>query len=550
MKGAGKIYWVLLLIFSLFASETGYSQSTNLKTECKYKIGLSFEPEENKLSGKVKIIHPSDSVFVLAKALKLISVEADGKEVLFTSFTPLDSNSNEYSINFQPEKLIINYSGQIRQEDFPKTISNLNMVTSDLIELSDHIDWYPKLKNYLQPIYHLSIDLPEKFEIVTNCTKITETKNSGRNLTTWESSDVYSITLVAAPELKKSVLSENELTIEIYYKSLPASYTDSMKTDLMKTWNFYENLYGVAGANNNLRVVYSPRTAGGYARAPLIVVSEKYALEQLSAANGYARDFRLNAHEMAHYWSKANPSTPDDWINEGLAEFSALLASEQLIGKDFSDLLVEEYKGIVFNTQTDVSVLETKSDSWEREINRYYKPTLLLNDLKKKYGDSRLKEFFHLLYKKFAESKAANTKLFIDALNETYGHEEAESFLNALSEKNWVKEISTTAIADLDTVIVGTWVGKLTQFGTTTQFVLNVKTTDNEVVATLDSPDQNAFDIPVSEFRFTGENVFFRVGIASATYTGKLKSDRNRIIGIWNQRDVEYILDISKQYKK
>ena len=69
------------------------------------------------------------------------------------------------------------------------------------------------------------------------------------------------------------------------------------------------------------------------------------------------------------------------------------------------------------------------------------------------------------------------------------------------------------------------------------------------MVATLDSPDQNAFDIPVSEIRFMNETLFLRIGIASATYTGKLNSERTTITGIWNQRNVEYPLNISKQNK-
>ena len=545
-----KLFCLGLMTGIVLGLQAAPSPSRTAEADCKYEISIRFDPNQNKLSGEVKVIHPSDSVFVLAKTLNVISVKAGGKNVPFTT-SANSSLSNEYSVSSKPETLVINYSGQIRQEDFPKTISNLNMLSPDLIELSDHIDWYPKMKIYSQPVFHLSVNLPENFDVVTNCNFISETKTGERKISVWESDEnVYSLTLLAAPEFKKSVLSENGSTIEIYYKDLPATYIDSMKADLMKTWDFYKNLYGVNGANDELRIVYSPRTAGGYARAPLIVVSENYALEQFASANGFARDFRLNAHEMAHYWSKAATSTSEDWINEGLAEFSALLASERFIGKNFSQLLVDEYKGMVYTTQTDVSVLETKSDSWERDINRYYKPTLLLNDLKEKYGDNQLDEFFSLLYKKFEEAKAANTGLFMEALKETYGTVEADSFLKALSEKNWVKETKRTAVADLDTAIIGTWTGKLSQFGTTTLFVLNIKIAGSEVVATLDSPDQNAFDIPVSEFGFIDDTIFFRVGVASASYSGKLNRVDQTITGIWKQRDAGYSLDISRQNKK
>ncbi len=517
--------------------------------ETRIEMALQFEPDLSELTGNVKIVNPSDSIFSLAKGLKVISIKSNGVDIPFTeNMQNSNSLSSEYRINSIPNILVINFSGRINQENFPKTTSNINMITSGLIELSDYIDWYPKIKKGSPAIYRLTVDLPGNFESITNCNKVKETKKGNRILTEWVSdSKISNITLLASPGLKKSVLTDSGNTIEIFYNQLPVSYIDSMKRDLMKTWNFYKSLYVTEGAEKSIRIIYSPRSAGGYARAPLIIVSEKYALEQLSSDTGYARDFRLNAHEIAHYWSKAHTATVDDWINEGLAEFSALLASELFIGKDFSDLLIEEYNGIVNNTQTDVSVIETKNESWEREINRYYKPTLLLNDLRIKYGNEMQKNFFHTLYKKIEEEKTATTQVFLDALKSIYGNEEKESFLERLSDKNWAKEVKKSGTVNLDTAIIGTWEGKLTQFGTTTEFIMNIKLSDGEVIATLDSPDQNAFDIPVSEFQFVNDTIFYRLGIASATFTGVVDKENNIINGIWSQRNTEYPLNLSKQ---
>ncbi len=513
---------------------------------------LRIEPDSCKLTGNLKMNNPADSVFRLSKGMEILSMENSAGRIQFSVLPASDNSfSNKYIIHHIPEELTIQFSGQIRVDDFPKNISNLNIVCPALVELSDLIIWYPKTVKDSPAIYRLVIDLPDDFVSVTNCTKTDEVKIHQRVQTNWISdSPKYNITLLAAPGLKKSVRTDNSKSIDIYFHQLPVSYIDSMKSDLMKTWNFYEKLYGTKGAADRVKIVYSPRPAGGYTRAPLIVVSERFALEQLSTTNSYVRDFRLNAHEIAHYWSRANTTTPDDWLNEGLAEFSALLASEFCIGKAFYTILVKEYRDMAEGTPTRVSVLETTADSREREINRYYKPTLLLNDLRMKYGDDLLIGFFHVLYQRFEEEKTATTAIFLDALKNVYGKDEADSFLNALSEKNPLNQPETLNSTDLDSAIMGIWTGKLTQFGATSQFVMNVKIADGQVVATLDSPDQNAFDIPVSEFQFNKDSIFFRVGIAGATYSGKLERTDYTIKGIWKQRNNDYPLNILRQEDK
>ena len=538
---------ICLLLKPFCVELTG--QNDTISTSRQYVLDLKFVPDSGYIEGTAEIKDPDDSVFYLTKGLTLQSLSADGKRTGFRSTDNRDvPNSEKYSIDNVPGKLIIHFSGRIDPALYPKTIGALSMVNDRLIELSDHIDWYPRFERSAASDFIVSVDLPGSYTAVTNLERQDEKKLHQRVITQWRSEKpVYNLTLIAAPGFKIRNSDCAGYHLEICYTSLPGTYIDSMLGDLCKTVKLYTDLYGTDGAGKQVRIVYSPRSAGGYARAPLLIVSEKFALEQRTLKYGFARDYRLNAHELAHYWSRADVNTADDWINEGLAEFSALLASEKIIGKEFSDVLLDEYKGIVNSTQTEVPIMETTSGSWEREINRYYRPTLLFHDIRETYGDSMLFEFVKRLYENFTEKQSATTAVVLETLGDCFGVDEKEKFNEALFKVPVISRQSKNVQSDFDTLMIGAWVGQLTQFGQPAKFVLNLRNVDGKIVPTLDSPDQNAFDIPVTDLKIDNDSVFFVLGMAGATFTGSIDRSHLSIDGTWKQRGVDYPLFLKKE---
>jgi len=516
-----------------------------------YHLSARIDPEKGSIYGIVEIANPKDLSFIITNSLQIRKAVSDGREITFNQ-KPSQFSANSSDITIQgvvPENLIIVYSGTILEEDFPKTISSINMIKPGLVELSDQINWFPVMKNNKPFRCILDIDLPIGYVSVTNLFLKSQDSGRDRILTSWESAGpVYGITLVASPGFRKSEISLNGLKVEIYYNKLPATYIDSMKTNLLRSFDLLTEMFGSQGAESLVRVIYSPRAAGAYARAPLIVVSENYAMEERKYEFGPARDFRLNAHEIAHYWSLANANTPDDWINEGLAEYSALLVSEEIIGKKFSDMMVDEYNEIVSNTPTTYSIVQTPGDSRDREVNRYYKPALLLNNIKEKFGDEQMKKFLSSLYSGFLDSKKANTSLFLDIFEKNFGKEARDSFAESLCIKNWEshKSPEDNSFPVTDTAILGTWHGPLTQFGATIKFVLNLDFKDGKLIPTLDSPDQNVTGIPLSDLKMQDDSISFKIGVASASYRGRLDRKNLTIQGEFNQRGGTYSLNLIK----
>jgi len=93
--------------------------------------------------------------------------------------------------------------------------------------------------------------------------------------------------------------------------------------------------------------------------------------------------------------------------------------------------------------------------------------------------------------------------------------------------------------------ITGQWNGVLKVQGTQLRLVFNVVKTQNGFSATMDSPDQGAKDIPVTNTTFENSNVKFEVANAGIEYIGILKD--NEIVGTFKQGGQEFPLNLFKK---
>jgi hypothetical protein len=515
----------------------------------KYNLDLQINPASGYINCSTEIRDPRDSVFFLARGMRVSKVEADhksidaGKAVAF-----LPDSSLKITLTSIPVNIEICYSGRLLSENFPKTISSLNMVRADLIELSDQIKWYPVSASDGLFDYNLRLSLPSDFVVITNSILSSNLSMGDRVVTSWKSAGpVWNISLVAAPGLKTAVVTSCDIPIEIYYSRLPGTYIDSIKNDVAKAYGMLAGIYGSKGACSLVRLVYSPRPAGGYARSPMIIVSENFALDQRNQPYGYERDLRLNIHEMAHCWSTADASSTEDWLNEGMAEFLALMISENISGKEFYRLLIDEYRGIVTNSDIRTAIVDTQGNSGEREINRYYKPALFLDKLWRTYGDDKLRLVFSSFYASTSQSGNATTALFLDEIEKFMGRSARDSVNEVLTLKKRTDDSEDErSDSKIEPCFLGTWKGKLSQFGSEFQFVLNIVLKNDLPFPSLDSPDQEATNIQVTAMHANADSISFRVPVASGSYRGILDRSTMILTGSWNQRGIDYPLVLRK----
>jgi hypothetical protein len=84
--------------------------------------------------------------------------------------------------------------------------------------------------------------------------------------------------------------------------------------------------------------------------------------------------------------------------------------------------------------------------------------------------------------------------------------------------------------------VVGTWQGTLPNgMGGQIRVVLKVRQADGALTATMDSPDQNASDIPVAKIAFENGEVTLDVAAVGGSYDGTLDLAKNEIAGTWKQ---------------
>jgi fermentation-respiration switch protein FrsA (DUF1100 family) len=96
----------------------------------------------------------------------------------------------------------------------------------------------------------------------------------------------------------------------------------------------------------------------------------------------------------------------------------------------------------------------------------------------------------------------------------------------------------------------GQWVGKLKVPGVELTIVLNLtKNLDGTYNATLDSPDQGAKGIPVSEVKIEEHKMFIEIKMVGATYEATLNEDGTELTGEFKQSGMTMPLTLKKGVK-
>ena len=97
--------------------------------------------------------------------------------------------------------------------------------------------------------------------------------------------------------------------------------------------------------------------------------------------------------------------------------------------------------------------------------------------------------------------------------------------------------------------ISGAWFGSLQIQGTDLPLVFNISKTGNNYTATMDSPKQKAFGIPVTTTTFENSTLKIAIPNAMIEYEGVLGKD-NIIVGNFKQQGISLAMNLSKEKTK
>lgn len=203
------------------------------------------------------------------------------------------------------------------------------------------------------------------------------------------------LVLVAAPSFRPAV---EGAEVEVFSSELPPADADRVTAWARQARQLFETAFGAVPGGETLRVVYSPRAGFDYSRTDLIVLSERWVIPRLANEDQLRGEIHGVAHEIAHFWwNLASSSTPSDWLNEALAEYSALRASEALYGGAEAERWRRRYVEHLRKAAPTTSIVETTADSEFRQVNWYERGALFLHDVEHRFGRSRLDAFLSSL---------------------------------------------------------------------------------------------------------------------------------------------------------
>ncbi|MBN2416014.1 hypothetical protein JXO52_09240 [bacterium] len=99
--------------------------------------------------------------------------------------------------------------------------------------------------------------------------------------------------------------------------------------------------------------------------------------------------------------------------------------------------------------------------------------------------------------------------------------------------------------------IAGDWQGYLEVQGTKLSIVFHItQNEDGTYTSTMDSPDQNAFDLPVAKTTLKADTLILDVTVAQGNYTGIIDKENNIINGTWSQSGYKLTLNLKPVEKK
>ena len=384
----------------------------------RYTVKASIDPGEQVLDADVIVkIQPeagSRSLkFCLHRDLALETVE--GKNVSGVTY-------GDPQFQFAPEAITINvaigtFEGLEQEIRFKyrgrlgiTSSWEVNRVSPQWIELGLYTPWFPLALPMQNAEFSIQMTLPPEYTLISSG----DTKQGWFVSQNFASTDC---TLVAAPNfLVKHAEKDGSIVTASYTESRSqpdAAFFSSVGAEVL---NWFTRTLGDIGADR-VDIVIAPRIkGGGYARRGFIMFTSDSNLDDKPKV------YRYIAHEFAHlWWYRADVTTWEDWLNESLAEFSALLVIRQLLGLETYTRMLEVRKNKAQNLPPIAGI---SRDSADAHTVLYFKGAVLLAELEAEIGEESFLGFLQELVRLETRTTAG----FMEVLTRIAGEETAAAF--------------------------------------------------------------------------------------------------------------------------
>lgn len=324
---------------SAYLSAPAFGSDTPLDAPALHYIGsVEFMPDAGALGAGWTVIVKEPELdrieFALNSAFGTAIVSGPGVQGLTTALPPrFEGAVRLYSIDLTPsiggaDRVVkFAYGGPLFPEEPPMAINTLD---PNKIELTVDSFWFP---------------FDARFE--TDLTAQLNVRIDGD----WSAVGVGTVDRTIkgyrfeqdtpALDIAFSLLSNSVKVIKDGYvihdaRTYPGAKMMELTAALEGCTTYLNRLSGPAGSLPQASIIVTDRPEGGYSRGTLIALTDienedEEALRQFIC------------HELAHYWSKANAGGPENWINEGIADYLANMAVRDAMGHDVFNARMARY---------------------------------------------------------------------------------------------------------------------------------------------------------------------------------------------------------------
>lgn len=394
-----------------------------------YDLDLSFNPvgQYIEVQGEMKIPVMNDTSnqieFYLHKQLTISDLKLNGKK-------DFDLRLDSSDIRYMPEAtkyilrspesfkekvhLAFQYSGVVTE--WPQW--SASVIGEEWTEMSCYFPWYPYHKLLKPFTYDINVKPIESYNIFIMGQE--KKDNDAKSFTSpFPTNDIV---VCASKDLKTVNRELGDYTFQLAYTTLSDTLIDTLSADVGDILTTFNQWF--PGSETSICLVESMRDKGGaYARTGGMYLSGFNKSAYFESRKGYTRYL---SHEISHlWWYRANSNSWEDWLNEGFAEYSALMVIRDKYGLDYFLEWIEKKKQEMKDTGP---IWHCDRNGKNAYAILYSKAPVLLYQLEQKTGKDEFKQLMHLML----EKKVSNTEQFLSLLEEQEGGETREWFRGLL----------------------------------------------------------------------------------------------------------------------
>jgi len=450
-----------------------------------YEVDIDFSPADFYFSGRAKIeiqskMNSLDEVkFRMNPDLEILRISDRDKNELFFTKDELRKSFYVYFLNpvgqEQTTSIEIFYRGKIEPLQITEDVISVGQQDQSyrlmwpgyetyLYSLSSY--WYPVPPDGDFFTSRVKIIIPPEYSVISNGQLVEQSKledienveeldKVGRNVFIFKcQKPVKYLSFIVGKFVMNN--EANEPVPLRYYRS-PETYSPTWELfeQAQKILSFYEGKFGSFPFENMSIVQRVWENSGGHSPASFIVLNQ---LPRVEDRRFVSRDSPVNltrwneyflAHEIAHQWWGQGVTWDtyhDQWISEGLAQFSTILYLREEYGEAAFSNILEKISGwvkrkarwgpIIFGSRI------SYFDFFAFQTIIYNKTALVLNMLRDMLGEDVFFQGIKDFFERF-KYRAARTSDFSQTLSEISG-QDLKSFFKDWFESYSLPEVRVT----------------------------------------------------------------------------------------------------------